>query len=258
MKYVVANWKMNLGVRESIALARGVLRAIQGHDQLPQIVVCPSATALSEVHKLLTRSHVLLGAQNAGPDKSGAFTGEIGLSQLDEVGCTFVIVGHSERRVHFHETDAVVAERLRAVVSAGLTPILCVGEPKDIRDSGKETAYVLRQLSSALADLKLSRNQKLLVAYEPIWAIGSGTPAALKDVLVMHESIRKFLQEDLHLSDERFAVLYGGSIEGKNAYQFLRESEVDGLLVGGASLKINEFTKILEAACDVVEAQASV
>lgn len=258
MKYVVANWKMNLGVRESIALARGVLRAIQGHEDLPVIVVCPSATALAEVHKLLTRTHVALGAQNAGPDKFGAFTGEIGLSQLAEVGCTYVIVGHSERRLYFHETDEVVAERLQAVVAAGLTPILCVGEPKDIRDSGKAVAYVLRQIKSAVAGLKLPRSQKLLVAYEPVWAIGRGKPAELKDVLEMHETIRNFLQEDLRLADDRFAVLYGGSIDGKNAYQFLRETEVDGLLVGGASLKINEFTKILEAACDVLEAQASV
>src|SRR5689334_11478306 len=123
MKYVVANWKMNLSVRESIALVRGVLRAVQGRDQFPGIVLCPSATALAEAHKLVTRTHIKLGAQNAGPDRAGAFTGEIGIAQLEDVGCEYAIVGHSERRLRFGEDESVVHDRLAAVLGSDLTPI---------------------------------------------------------------------------------------------------------------------------------------
>lgn len=258
MKYVVGNWKMNLSVRESIALVRSVLRAVQGRDHFPGIVVCPSFTALAEVHKVVTRTHVSLGAQNAGPDRAGAMTGEIGIAQLEDVGCDYVILGHSERRQRFGEDDAVVHDRLTAVLASDLTPIVCVGEPKDVRESGKEQAYVLKQLKLAFANQKLPRGKQVMVAYEPIWAIGSGNPATPAEAVAMHKVIRDFCASELKLTGDRVAVLYGGSIDGKNAYQFLREPEIDGLLVGGASIKANEFAKVLEAACDVMEAQESV
>ncbi len=258
MKYVIANWKMNLSVRESIALVRGVLRAVQGREQFPGIVLCPSFTALSEAQKLITRTHIALGAQNAGPDRAGALTGEEGITQLEDVGCTYAILGHSERRTRFHEDDTMVHDRLTAVLASSLTPILCVGEPKEVRDAGKTEAYVLRQLKLAFAGQKLPRGKQVIVAYEPIWAIGSGNPATPAQAVAMHKLIRDFLASELKLSGDKVAVLYGGSVDGKNAYQFLREPEVDGLLVGGASLKINEFSKILTAAGEVMEAQQTV
>lgn len=258
MKYVIANWKMNLSVRESIALVRGVLRAVQGHDQLPGIVLCPSATALAEAHKLLTRTHVELGAQNVGPDKAGAMTGEIGTSQLEDVGCKYVILGHSERRRQFLESDAVVHDRLAATLASAITPVLCVGETAEVRASGKHVAYVLQQLKAAFADQKIPRGKRVVVAYEPVWAIGSHDAATPAEIVEMHAAIRDFLLGDLRLPKANIAVLYGGSVDGENAYQFLREAEIDGLLVGGASLKINEFTKILGAAFDVLEAQEGV
>ena len=258
MKYVIANWKMNLSVRESVALVRASLQAVQGRDQFPGIVLCPSATALSEAHKLLTRTHVKLGAQNAGPDRAGAYTGEIGIAQLEDVGCTYAIIGHSERRIRFGEADAVVHDRLMAVLASTLTPVLCVGESSEVREAGKQVAYVLKQLKLALANQKIPRGKQLIVAYEPIWAIGSGSPATPAQAMEMHVAIREFLASEYKLTGERVAVVYGGSVDSKNAYQFLRESEIDGLLVGGASIKAQEFAKILTAACDVVEAQDSV
>jgi triosephosphate isomerase len=258
MKYLVANWKMNLSVRESIALVRTVLLALQGRDQFPGVVICPSATALAEVHKLVTRTHLSLGAQNAGPDRAGAFTGEIGIAQLEDLGCTHAILGHSERRLKFHEDDAVVHDRLTAVLASSLTPIVCVGESAEVRQAGQEEAFVLRQLKLAFANQKITRGKQIMVAYEPVWAIGTGNPATPAQAVAMHGVIRDFLKHELKLPADRALVLYGGSIDAKNAYQFLREPEVDGLLVGGASIKANEFVKVLAAACDVIEAQAGV
>jgi triosephosphate isomerase (TIM) len=258
MKYVIANWKMNLSVRESIALTRGVLRTIQGKENLPCIVVCPSATALAEVHKLVTRTHLTLGAQNVGPERAGAYTGEIGTAQLEDLGCGYVVLGHSERRQHFGETDEVVRQRLMAVSASKMTPVVCVGEPAEVRRTGKAESYVLDQLKAALSDVKFSRQHTLIVAYEPVWAIGTGEAATPEQVVAMHTAIRHYLVRGLGREAATVAVVYGGSIQGDNAYQFLREQEVDGVLVGGASLNVTEFTKILEAAWEVMQAQASV
>ncbi len=258
MKYVVANWKMNLSVRESIALVRSILRSVQGRKHFPGIVICPSATALAEAHKLVTRTHLALGAQNAGPDRAGAFTGEIGIAQLEDLGCQYAILGHSERRLKFGEDDAVVHDRLTAVLASDLTPILCVGEPMEVRQAEQAEEYVLRQLKQAFANQKLPRGKSFMVAYEPVWAIGSGQPASPEQIVAMHKLIREYLLHELKLPTDHCFVLYGGSVAAKNAYQFLREPEIDGLLVGGASIKANEFAQIIGAACDVIEAQASV
>ncbi len=255
MKYIIGNWKMNLATRESLALVRGVLRALQGKEVVPSVVLCPSFTSLTEVHKLLTRTRVELGAQNAGPDRAGAMTGEVGLAQLEDVGCKYAIIGHSERRAQFHEDDALIRARLTAVLASSLTPILCVGEPADARARNEAVSYVTEQLHAALRDQAMPRGKKLVVAYEPIWAIGSGHPATPQDAVAMHRAIRDVVKQYARLDGDRVAVVYGGSVEGANAYQFLREAEIDGVLVGGASLRLNEFESILQAATEVIEAQ---
>jgi triosephosphate isomerase (TIM) len=256
MKYVIANWKMNLTARESVALVRGVLRAMQGRELFPGIVLCPSFTALAEVHKLVTRTHIQLGAQNAGPDRAGALTGEIGLAQLEDTGCTYALVGHSERRLRFHEDDTLVHDRLAAVLGSSLMPVVCVGESQETRSAGQAETFVLQQLKRAFANQKIAHGKKILVAYEPVWAIGSGTPATPVEAVAMHKLIREYMLNDLKLSAEEVAVIYGGSVDATNAYQFLREPEIDGVLVGGASLKIKDFELILDAAVEVMEAQA--
>ncbi|MFZ2682330.1 MAG: triose-phosphate isomerase [Patescibacteria group bacterium] len=258
MKYVIANWKMNLSVRESVALVRGVLLTLQGREHFPRIVLCPSATALSEVHKLVTRTHLELGAQNAGPERAGAMTGEVGLAQLEDVGCSYAIIGHSERRLQFNESDEVVRQRLTAVLASQLTPVLCVGESREVREAGQAEAFVLKQLKSALVGQHIARDKRVVVAYEPIWAIGAGQPATPAEAIAMHATIRQYLQAEFGLSGDKVAILYGGSIDGENAHQFLRESEIDGVLVGGASIKATEFAKVLAVACEVMEAQATV
>lgn len=258
MKYVIGNWKMNLATRESLALIRGVLRALQGREVVPHVVICPSFTSLTEVHKLLTRTRVELGAQNAGPDRSGAMTGEIGLAQLEDVGCKYAIIGHSERRTTFHEDDSLIRSRLTAVLASTLNPILCVGEPAEVRARNEAISYVTEQLHAALRDQPIPRGKKLIVAYEPIWAIGSGQAATPQDAVEMHRVIRDVVRQYARIDGDRIAVVYGGSVESGNAYQFLREAEIDGVLVGGASLRLNEFEGILKAATEVIEAQRGV
>lgn len=258
MKYVIGNWKMNLATRESLALVRGVLRALQGKERVPNVIICPSFTSLTEVHKLLTRTRIELGAQNAGPDRSGAMTGEVGLAQLEDVGCKYALLGHSERRLRFHEDDALIRARLTAVLASSLTPILCVGEPAEVRERNEALSYVTEQLHAALRDQQVPRGKRLIIAYEPIWAIGTGRPATPQDAIEMHRAIREVVKQYAKIDDDRISVVYGGSVDGSNGYQFLREAEIDGVLVGGASLRLREFEAILQSATEVIEAQHGV
>lgn len=258
MKYIVGNWKMHLGIRESVALARGILRAQRGREVAPTTVICPSFLALAEVHKVLARSRVMLGAQNCGFDRSGAYTGEVSTAMLEEVSCSHVIIGHSERRELFDESDAVIAKRFLSALNSKVVPILCVGETAEVRKDKKELTYVKKQLDSVLNGISsFSKKKELFIAYEPVWAIGSKNPAEIEDVLRMHKAIRAHVAKKLSLSESQVKVLYGGSVDGKNAYSFLREDGIDGLLVGGASIKLHEFSHILESAFDVMEAQQS-
>mgnify|MGYP006420145773 CR=1 FL=1 len=255
MKYIVGNWKMNLGIRESVALARGILRSLRGNEKTPEVVLCPSFPALSEVRKVLTRSRVRLGGQNCGIEKSGAFTGDVSISMLEDVACKFVIIGHSERRHVLGETDEMVSKKLKLAMESGMTPILCVGEPKDVREAGDAISYIQSQLKSALDGMSTPRKKRLLVAYEPVWAIGSGKPADVGDIIEMHQIIRGYVEQNSRLQEKDISVLYGGSVKSDNAYQYLREGEIDGLLVGGASLKLAQFSGILAAGIEVIQAQ---
>lgn len=255
MKTIIANWKMHLGIRESLAHARGVLRFIMGNETLPEIVLCPSFTALSEVRKVLVRTRVALGAQTMGTERFGAFTGDVSVVQLDDAGCTFVIIGHSERRVMNGETDDVVNAKMKLVAQTSIIPILCIGESTADRESGSAESIVIRQLTTALRGVEFARPSRLLVAYEPVWAIGSGKSANISDVVAMHRIIHETLEGLLKNMHVDVQILYGGSVNGENAYQFLREPEIDGILVGGASLKIQEFEAIVFAARDVMIAQ---
>lgn len=246
---------MHLGIRESVALARGVLRGLRGKEETPDVLLCPSFTALAEVHKVVARSRVRLGAQNCGFDRSGAFTGEVSTHMLEDVGAEAVIVGHSERRTTFRETDEMVNKKMHAAAESKLAPILCVGESMETRDAGEAHAFVRAQLLAALAGVTFGRSASLYIAYEPIWAIGTGNPATVADVIDMHQTIRETARKLDVVPDDQLFVLYGGSVDGENAYQFLREREVDGLLVGGASLKLQQFHMILDAAGEVMHAQ---
>lgn len=246
---------MNLGIRESVALARGVLRSLRGADVTPEVIICPPFTALSEVRKVIARSRVHLGAQNCGTERAGAFTGEIAVPMLEDVSVSYVIVGHSERRTIFHENDEIVRKKLAMAMDSKVTPILCVGESASERKAGREKEFVQGQLAAALGGLSIPKGKSILIAYEPIWAIGTGDAASVAQMIDMHQFIRNETQRLTERGDDEIHVLYGGSVTDENAYEYLRETEVDGLLVGGASLKLNAFGEILNHAIDVVVAQ---
>lgn len=256
MKTVIGNWKMNVGVRESIALARGTLLTLRGRKFVPHLIICPSFIALSEVRKVIARSSVSLCAQNMSWEDKGAFTGEISSRMLNEVGVTHVLIGHSERRELFSETDEVVNKKIKKALENNLTPILCIGESAKHREEGGYLEIIKNQLSSALNGIRLRSSDELFVAYEPIWAIGTGKNADVAQVVEVHEFIKTVLSDVFSgTKEEQLNVLYGGSVNTDNAYSLLREKSVDGVLVGGVSVKINQFKDVIEAASEVLEAQ---
>ena len=236
---------MNLSLKESVDLAR----ALAKKSFNAEVVICPTFTALAEVKKALGKSAIGLGAQNVHFENAGAFTGEVSPKQLKEVGCTHVIIGHSERRAMKEETYVSINKKIIAAMSSGITPIICVGETKEDRKSGKARAVVVDQVKGALHDLHTRAREALLFAYEPVWAIGGGVAATPADVVAMHMLIRSTIETAVYgIKTKQIRVLYGGSIDEKNAERFLSEREVDGLLVGGASLKLGSFSAIIGSA----------
>jgi len=247
---------MNVGVRESVALARGTLLALRGRKVIPEVIVCPPFVALSEVRKVVAHSAVGLGAQNLFWEDHGAFTGEISGRMLTELGVQAVLIGHSERRVHLGETDEMIHKKIIQALANQLIPIMCVGETKEEFATGKSQECVRTQLMEAFGHVRVRGHERLIVAYEPIFAIGTGESATIEHVLMMHEAIRGIMTELLPvLSSSHVQVLYGGSVDGANAYQLLRESQVDGVLIGNASIKLTQVTEMIAAASEVLEGQ---
>lgn len=247
---------MHLGIRESVALARGVLRLLRGQEHTPEVILCPSFTALSEVNKVLARSRVELGAQNAGPEKTGSYTGEVSVPMLEDAGCKYVILGHSERRRYFGETDELVRQRLQVVLDSKLTPIVCVGEDEAVYESGDAFEFVEKQIKTIFSDLNVSKKKEILIAYEPIWAVGTDDPADVGYAVEMHGQIEDFLSQLDIASEDKIKILYGGSADAENAYELLREEKIDGLLIGGASIKLQRFKGVLDAGREVISAQS--
>ena len=257
MKTIIGNWKMNLGVRESVALARASLLLLRGRKVAPHMIICPSTIALSEVRKVVARSGCGLGAQNVSEEEQGAFTGETSARMLSEVGTTHVLIGHSERRQLFGETNELINAKLLKAIEHGLTPIVCIGETKEERDAGQVKKVILHQLGTAFKNVRPKFSETLCVAYEPVWAIGTGETPSTQEIVEVHAHIREILGELFPTAPETaFAILYGGSVNKENAYGFLREKEIDGLLVGGASIKIHQLKEIVDAACEVLIAQS--
>ncbi len=242
-KMIAGNWKMNKTTRDAIELANGIKRDLSQATDI-SIVVCPPYTALDEVSEVLYESNILLGAQNMHWEDSGAFTGEVSNSMLKELNCTFVILGHSERRQFFGDNDEIVNHKVKAAFEFGLTPILCVGESLAENESGKAKTVITTQVKAALAGV--TSTDKLVVAYEPIWAIGTGRAATGGSA---NETIAFIRQRVSEMRDAETAkgmrILYGGSVTAANIAEFVRQPDIDGALVGGASLKAAEFVSIV-------------
>jgi len=213
-----------------------------------EVVICPPFTALSRVSQVLKGTRLKLGAQNLHWEKEGAFTGEISAPMLKELGCEYVIVGHSERRQYFGEVDSVVAKKLTAVFAGGMTPILCVGEKLEDREAGRTESVLETQIKGALSGCDAGQLKGLVVAYEPVWAIGTGKTATSEMAVDAHKFIRRLLGMMFGSGfAEETRIQYGGSVKPENASELLKETEIDGALVGGASLKADSFLKIATA-----------
>lgn len=257
MKTIIGNWKMQVGVRESVALARASLLLLRGKKHVPNFVICPPFVALSEVRKVVARSALHLGAQNISWEEQGAMTGEISARMLTEVGVTHVIIGHSERRQKLNETDTMIHGKIVKTLEHQMIPIVCVGESAEDRKQGKTKKVISTQLTNVFNSVRLRSKDQLIIAYEPIWAIGTGETPTVTEVKEVHSHIREILDLAFpNTAKERIQILYGGSVKKENAYAFLRESEIDGVLVGGSSVKINQLTDIVDAAIQVLEAQS--
>ncbi|MFH1404925.1 MAG: triose-phosphate isomerase [Patescibacteria group bacterium] len=256
MKTIIANWKMNVGTRGSVALARGILLGIRGKTNLPEIVICPSTVTFSEMRKVVAKSKVMLGAQNVFWQQQGAFTGEISVKMLAEHGVSHVIIGHSERRGLLGETDEMINKKVKTIVANDLKPIICVGEGIEDREAGKAREMVTYQVGAALEGLSLRTQSEIYFAYEPVWALSTSRGHEQEntaDAKIMHELIRSVAMEHIKISKSKLHILYGGSVDSQNAYSFLREDSIDGVLVGGASLKLSQFLEIILAAADIIE-----
>ena len=246
-KIVAGNWKMNKTASEAAELINGIKQAAAGIDAV-DIVVCPPFTDLKDAAAACAGSNVALGAQNIHWAESGAFTGEISAAMLKDLGVAYVIIGHSERRQYFGETDTTVNQRTKAALAAGLTPIVCVGETLEERDSGKMKDVIVRQVKEGLAGLG-DDLAKIVIAYEPVWAIGTGRTATPEQAQEVHALIRKTLAE---LSSGAIAntirIQYGGSMKPANAKELMDQPDIDGGLIGGAALKADSFADIIKAA----------
>ena len=244
---VVGNWKLHLTVSEALALATEVKNALASARGV-EVGVAPVFTALHPVGKRLEGTSIRLAAQDCFWETKGAWTGEVSPPLLADVGCTHVIVGHSERRQHFGELDAAVGLKARAVLAAKLTPIICVGETERERDAGETFGRVEAQLAGALADIAAADAPRVVIAYEPVWAIGTGRTATPGQAEEVHRFIRGRLRDRWGDVADEVRIQYGGSVKAENAAELMAQPNIDGALVGGASLKADSFIAICRAA----------
>jgi len=244
---IAGNWKMNLTPAEAVELADSIRSSVDKMPDVVDILLCPSAVSLSSVNNCLTGSRVKLGAQNMHAEESGAFTGENSPSMLEAVGCEFVILGHSERRHVFNESDLFINRKVQTAINHQLKPILCVGETEEERNQNLTLNVIERQIKLGLLNLKEDDLLPLVIAYEPVWAIGTGKTATPELAQQVHAEIRSLMSRLYPGNGGSVPILYGGSVKPGNAESLLSERDINGALVGGASLKADSFLSIIRA-----------
>ena len=241
---IAGNWKMNKTLQDAKDLATGLTASMSDLDNV-DIVVAPVFTALTSVASSLHNSNIKLAAQNCYPADSGAFTGEIAPGQLKDIGCSYCLVGHSERRQLFAETDAFINDKMKALLATGVLPILCIGETLEERESGKMFDILKEQIVAALEGIDPQQVFEVVIAYEPVWAIGTGKTASSAQAEEVHLFIRDVLCTLYGRTvAEQIRILYGGSVKPDNVDELMAQPNIDGALVGGASLKVEDFSRI--------------
>lgn len=257
-QYIVAgNWKMHKDIQESRIFVSNILNKLLKHERAT-VILCPPFTALFDVYNLIKNTSIALGGQNMHSEPKGAFTGEISGGMLISAGCQYVILGHSERRHIFGETDDFIRDKVKQALQVGLKPIICVGEKLDERQSGETLEVVRRQCDSALNVVNEQEIKRCVIAYEPVWAIGTGVVATPEQASESHSMIRQLLAAKYgQESAAGTSILYGGSVKSSNAASLIQAQDIDGFLVGGASLIEDEFARIAEIVDEYVKHKES-
>jgi triosephosphate isomerase len=247
---VAGNWKMNNTLAESRALTAGIVEAVASHDA-PDIVIAPTAISLAGVGELLGDSNVELAAQNMHWAAGGAYTGEVSAAMIKDAGCTWVILGHSERRQYFGESDEGVNHKAHVALGADLTPIICVGETLEEREAERTVQKIELQVRAALAGIDQADASRVVIAYEPIWAIGTGKTASAEQAQEIHLAIRNIVADiyGRQIADQ-MRILYGGSVKPGNIAELIAQPDLDGALIGGASLRTDSFAEIAQVVDD--------
>jgi triosephosphate isomerase len=244
---IAGNWKMNLDLDEAVSLVNTIADSI---SDLPgvDVLVAPPFTTISAVKKAIGHAKILLGAQNMHWEMSGAFTGEISGRMLREIGCTHIILGHSERRMLFSETNEMIDLKMKSAVVLGLIPILCIGETIEQREAGQTFEVIEDQLAASLKNFRVNKDMPAttVLAYEPVWAIGTGLTATPEQAQEIHYFIRKWIENNFNAElAQQIRILYGGSVKPDNVKDLMAEADIDGALVGGASLKADSFVQLI-------------
>ncbi len=245
---IAGNWKLNKTIKEAIEFTT-LMKRLVTETQLVDVVICPPYTALSDLSEILLESEIRLGAQDVYWEEKGAFTGEVSSTLIKDAGASYVVIGHSERRQFFHETNESVNRKTKAALTAGLTPIVCVGESLAEREAGKTFRVIEEQFRGSFKDLTADLMKKLIIAYEPVWAIGTGKVATPAQAQEVHAFIRKELTSAFgQEAADVIRIQYGGSVKPENIAELMREADIDGALVGGASLDAKSFADIIKNA----------
>lgn len=246
--FIVGNWKMNLTLREGVEFAKSLRSSLNDRNEVI-CGICPSFVFLNDICKVLKGSGICVAAQNIHSEKNGAYTGEISAIMVKEVGCTHVLIGHSERRHIFNEADAFINAKIKVALSVNLKPIFCVGETLHEREDEKTRYVIENQLTGGLRGISADHIRDIVIAYEPVWAIGTGKTALPQDANEVHSFIRSFITVEYGIDTANsLYIQYGGSVKPENAGDLMAQPEIDGLLVGGASIQLESFLEIVEVA----------
>ena len=242
---IIANWKMNKLIDESLTFAKQLVKSAKGVNER-EIVICPSFTLLASLRDAVKNSNIKLGAQDMFYEQSGAFTGEISPLMLKELGCEYVLIGHSERRSYFNESNEDVNKKIKSALANGIKPIMCIGERLEQRRKDETFDVIEDQLLIGLSGIPKEALKKVVIAYEPVWAIGTGVNATPSQAEEVHTFIRRLFEENFSGIADSIRILYGGSVTPNNSKELLSQRNVDGLLVGGASLDVKKFIEIVK------------
>lgn len=246
---IAGNWKMYKDLNETQNLISKLSNGIAKEELKCDVIICPPFTSLSEASSLIKDTKIKLGAQNMHFEDKGAFTGEVSSAMLKSVGCEYVILGHSERRAIFGETDEIINKKIKKALNSGLKPIFCVGETLQERESGVMKDVIKRQVTEGLQQVSKGEMEKLIIAYEPVWAIGTGVTATPDQAQEVHVYIRDLISEIFgNDTSEQLIIQYGGSVKPDNASELLSQNDIDGALVGGACLDADSFIRIIKSA----------